>query len=147
MTVLPDDDDDPSGLHDLNSGLRTPPTPQVDPSQSSPASPLPMRLRAVAQLQPVSIPKIVRDMAGKTPQQNIADFDQHYMQDGVPEPEASVDGNANEHRSILKRKAEGISRTLSEVFAYLTYNTSSLNEAKKLLSIITNVSGIMPCIA
>jgi hypothetical protein len=30
-------------------------------------------------------------MAGKNPQQKIADFD---MPDGVPEPEASVDGNA-----------------------------------------------------
>ena len=43
------------------------------------------------------------------------------MPDGVPEPEASVDGNANEHCSNLKRKAEGISRTLSEVFAYLVW--------------------------
>jgi hypothetical protein len=55
LTVLPDDDDDPlsrdpAGLHDLPSGLRTPPTPLVDPSQSPPASPLPRRLRAVAQL-------------------------------------------------------------------------------------------------
>jgi hypothetical protein len=119
LTVLPDDDDDPSGLHDLHSGLRTPPTPPVDPSQSSPASPLQMRLRGVAQLRPVSIPEIVRDMAGKNPHQKIADFDQHYMLDGVPEPEASVDGNANEHSSSLKRKVEGISRNLSEVFAYL----------------------------
>jgi hypothetical protein len=67
-------------------------------------------------------------MAGKNPQQKFADFDRHYMPDGVPEL-GSVDGNANEHRSSLKRKAEGISRTLREVFAYLIYNTSSLNEA------------------
>ncbi len=147
MAVLPDDDDDPSGQHDLHSGLPTPPTPLADPSQSSPASPLPMRLPAVAQLRPVPIPEIVRDMAGKNPQQKIADFDRHYMTDGVPEPEASVGGNANEHRSSLNRKAEGISRTLSEVFTYLTYNTSSLNGAKKLLSIITNVNFIIPCIS
>jgi hypothetical protein len=54
LTVLLDNDDDPlshdpAGLHDLPSGLRTPPTPPVDPSQSPPASPLPRRLRAVAQ--------------------------------------------------------------------------------------------------
>ncbi len=85
-------------------------------------------------------------VARKHPQQNIADFDRHYIPDGVPEPEASVDGNADEHRSNLKRKAEGTSRSLSEVFAYLTYNTSWLNEAKKLLSIITNVSFIIQCI-
>ena len=54
-------------------------------------------------------------------------LDRHYMPDGVPEPEASVHGNADEHRSSLKRKADGISRSHSEVFAYLTYNTSSLN--------------------
>ena len=37
MTVLPDDDDvaDPAGLHDLPSGLRTPPTPPPDHSQSA----------------------------------------------------------------------------------------------------------------
>ena len=69
-------------------------------------------------------------MAGKDPQQTIADFDWHYMPDGVPEPEASVDENVVEHRSSLKRKAEGISRCLREVFAFLTYNTYSLNEAK-----------------
>jgi hypothetical protein len=68
------------------------------------------------------------------------------MPDGVPEPEASVHGNVDEHRSSLKRKADGFSRRLSEVFAYLTYNTSSLNEAKKLLTIITNVSLNMHCI-
>jgi hypothetical protein len=91
------------------------------------------------QLWPVSIPDIVRDIAGSNPLQRIADFDRHYMPDGVPAPEASVQGNADEHRSYLKRKADGISRSLSDVLAYLTYNTTSLNEAKKLLTIIHNV--------
>jgi hypothetical protein len=48
------------------------------------------RVRAVAHLRPVSILDIVRDMAGKDPQGNlgkVADFDRHYMPDGVPEPE------------------------------------------------------------
>jgi hypothetical protein len=137
---------DPPDLHDQSPGSRTPPTPPVDRSQSPPASPLPRRLRAVAQLRPVSIADVVRDTAGKNPQLKIADFDRHYMPDGVPEPEASVHGNVDEHRSSLKRKADGFSRSLSEVFAYLTYNTSSLNEAKKLLTIITNVSLNMHCI-
>ena len=39
------------------------------------------------------------------------------MPDGVPAPEASVQGNAEDHRADLKRKADGISRSLSEVFA------------------------------
>ncbi len=45
--------------------------------------------------------------------------------------------------SELKRKADGISRSLSEVFAYLTHGTASLEEAKKLLTIITNVNYIV----
>ena len=97
------------------------------------------RVRAIAQLRPVSIPDIVRDIAGSNPQQRIAAFDRHYMPDGVPAPEASVQGNAEDHRADLKRKADGISRSLSDVFAYLTYNTTSQNEAKKLLTIIHNV--------
>ncbi len=55
---------------------------------------------------------IVRDMAAKDPQRKIANFGCH----GVPEPEASVTGK---HRSNLKRKAKGIARSPSEVFAYL----------------------------
>jgi hypothetical protein len=61
-------------------------------------------------------------LAGKDPQPKIADFDCHYMPDGVPEPEASVTGNTGKHRSNLKRKAKGIARSLPEVFAYLMFN-------------------------
>ncbi len=111
----------------------TPPTP---PSQSpSPASPLSRRVPAVAQLRPVSIPDIVRDMAGTNAEKKQADFDRRYMPDGVPEPDLSVTGITGEHRSNLKRKAKGIARSLAEVLAYLTLNTSSLNESKKQLSI------------
>ncbi len=119
-------------------GSRTPPTP---PAQLlPPTSPLSSRVRAVAHLRPVSIPDIVRDMAGKDPHRKIADFDRHYKPDGVQEPEASVTGSTGKHRSNLKRKAKGIARCLAEVCAYLTFNTSSLEQSKKLLSIITNVS-------
>ncbi len=85
-------------------------------------------------------------MAGKNTEKKLADFDHHYMPDGVPEPDVSVTGNTGEHRSNLKRKAKGIpgiARSLAEVFAYLMMNTSSLNESKKLLSIIANVSLIV----
>ncbi len=51
----------------------------------------------------------------------------------------STRGLDHAHRSGLKRKAEGNSRSLSEVFAFLTHGAASLEEAKKLLSIITNV--------
>jgi hypothetical protein len=79
-------------------------------------------------------------MAGRNTEKKLVDFDRHYMPNGVPEPDLSVTGNTGEHRSNLKRKAKGIARSLAEVFAYLAFNTSSLNESKKLLSIITNVS-------
>ncbi len=73
---------DPLDLNDLPDGMSTPPTP---PSQTPPASPLPMRVRVVAQLRPVSISASVRDMAGKILHRNLAEFDRHYMPDGVPE--------------------------------------------------------------
>ena len=135
-TVLSDEDTGPPNHDDEQdppAGMRTPPTPPP------PSSPIPGRVRAIAQLRPVSIPDIVRDIAGSNPQQRIAAFDRHYMPDGVPAPEASVQGNAEDHRADLKRKADGISRSLSDVFAYLTYNTTSQNEVKKLLTIIHNV--------
>ena len=125
---------------DMPHGSRTPPTP---PSQSPPPT---SRVPAVAHIRPVSIPDIVRDMAGKDPKRKLADFDRRYMPDGVPLPEASRTGKTGENRSNLKRKAKGIARSLAEVFAYLTFNTSSLNESKKLLSIITNVSLRIKCI-
>jgi hypothetical protein len=67
-------------------------------------------------------------MAGKDPQRKLAYFDLYYMLDGVPELEASVTGNTGEHRSNLKKKEKNIARS-PKVFAYLTFNTSSLNEA------------------
>ncbi len=94
-------------------------------------------------LRPVSIPDIVCDMAGNNAEKKLADFDRRYIPDGVPQPDVSVTGVTGEHRSNLKQKEKGMARSLAEVFAYLTFNTSSLNESKKLLSIITNVSSII----
>jgi hypothetical protein len=77
-TVVPDDDGQ-RGHDEENrpSGSQTPPTPpvQAGPSQSPPPSPRPMRQRAMAQLRLVSIPEIVRDMAGSDAVRKIADFD------------------------------------------------------------------------
>ena len=61
------------------------------------------------------------------------------MPQSHPDADDSARGLDHAHCSNLKRKAEGISRSLSEVFAFLTHGTSSLEEAKKLLSIITNI--------
>ena len=78
----------PMQHEDVPDGARTPPTP---PARSPPPpSPPQSRIPAVAHLRPVSIPDIVRDMAGKDTWRKLADFDRHYMTDGVPEPEASV---------------------------------------------------------
>ncbi len=78
-------------------------------------------------------------MAGSDPVRRIEDFDRHYMPDGQPAPEASSSGTTDTHRAELKTNATGIRRSLSEVFAYLTHGTASLEEARKILSIITNV--------
>ena len=86
-TVFPDDDGqrDPDEKY-RPSRSQTPPTPpvQAGPSQSPPPSARPMRQRAMAQLRPVSIPEIVRAMAGSDPVRRIEDFDRHYMSDGQP---------------------------------------------------------------
>ena len=152
MAVVPDDDDEEdrgqrhSDVEEREPHrAQTPPTPPVqhEPSGSPLPSPRPMRQRAMAQLRPVSIPNIVCDTAGPDPLRKIADFDRHYMPDGQPADESSSRGNSDAHRSELKKNADGLSRSLSEVFAYLTHGTASLEEARKLLSIITNVYQIM----
>jgi hypothetical protein len=141
-TVVPDDDGQRGhDEEDRPSRSQTPPTPPVHAgsSQSPPPSARPMRQRSMAQLRPVSIPEIVRDMAGTDPVRRIEDFDRHYMPDGHPAPEASSRGTSDAHRAELKTNAAGFRRSLSEVFAYLTHGTASLEEARKILSIITNV--------
>jgi hypothetical protein len=65
------------------------------------------------------------------------------MPDGQSAAETSSPGKSDAHRTDLKQHAEGLFRRLSEFFAYLTHGTASLKEARKLLSIITNVSIIM----
>ncbi len=99
----------------------------------------------MAQLQLISIRDIVGNMAGKDPVQKIADFDRHHIFYGLPAPDAFARGNADAHRTDSKRNADGISRSPSEVFAYrdLTHETASLEKAKKLFTIITNVNYII----
>uniref|UniRef100_A0A7S0QMD2 C2H2-type domain-containing protein n=1 Tax=Cryptomonas curvata TaxID=233186 RepID=A0A7S0QMD2_9CRYP len=143
ILVVPDDDLGRISEEEEQQPPRsqTPPTPpDRDHHQPSPSPPRPIRQRAMAQLRPVSIPNIVSEKAGPDPLRRIADFDRHYMPDGQPAAETSSRSNSDAHRSQLKQNAEGLSRSLSEVFAYLTHGTASLEEARKLLSIITNVS-------
>jgi hypothetical protein len=132
-SFTPHHDDEPAGA-------RTPPTPLVE--DSPPPSPRPQRQRLMARLRPISIPDMVSDFAGKDAIRAMRGFESRYMPDGMPSVDASARGNTDSHRADLKRKSDGISRSLSEVFAYLTYGTASLEEAKKLLTIITNVCTI-----
>jgi hypothetical protein len=39
----------------------------------------PLRQRAMTQLRPVSVPAVIKDMAGKNLAQTLQDFDRHYM--------------------------------------------------------------------
>ena len=79
MTVVPDDDlveepfEDPC---DEPSGTRTPPTPEVSPSRAPPGPPPapPLHQCAMAQLLPVYLPAVIKDMAGKKSFKNIARF-------------------------------------------------------------------------
>ena len=69
-TVVPDDDGQRGHRNEYRPSLsQTPPTPPVHAgsSPSPPPASRPMRQRAMAQLRPVSIPEIVRDMAGSNP--------------------------------------------------------------------------------
>jgi hypothetical protein len=133
-SFIPHHDDEPAGA-------RTPPTPAIEDSPPPP-SPRPQRQRLMARLRPISIPDMVSDFAGKGAIRAMSGFENRYMPDGMPSGDASARGNADSHRADLKRKSDGISRSFSEVFAYLTYGTESLNEAKKLLTIINNVCSI-----
>jgi hypothetical protein len=67
--VLDEDGQRGHDSEDRPSRSQTPPTPPVHAgsSPSPPPSARPMRQRAMAQLRPVSIPEIVRDMAGSNP--------------------------------------------------------------------------------
>jgi len=135
-TVVPDDDHVPGSQEsyeeprDDPSGTSTPPTPAVSPSRDPPPPAPPLRQRAMAQLRPVSVPAVIKDMAGKNFTKTLRDFDGHFMPHGHPDADDSARGLDHAHRSDLKRKAEGISRSLSEVFAFLTHGTSSLRKPR-----------------
>lgn len=108
--------------------------------QPQPPVPEPARRRAVAQIRPISIADIARDLAGPDPIRVVRDFDRVYFPEGggVVNSEV-VDQTGEDRRSELKRKAENITRSYSEVFAMLTSGNSSQAEAARLLKTITNV--------
>jgi hypothetical protein len=73
----------------------------------------------------------------------IRDFDRIYMPEGGVVVHSVVAGQPGDaRRSELKRKAENITRSYSEVFAMLTSGNSSQAEAARLLKTITNVTTV-----
>ncbi len=80
IAVMPDDESFTPHHDDEPAGARTPPTPAVE--DSPPPSPRPLRQRSMARRRPVSIPGMVRDLAGKDAIRAIGDFVSHCMPDG-----------------------------------------------------------------
>ena len=98
------------------------------------------RQRARAAVRPVIIPNVLRQTAQGDVARVIRDFDRSYMpEEGFPDS-IVPDVDAHDYRSRLKRKAADITRSCCEVFAYLTFDTSSQAQASRLLQMITNVS-------
>ncbi len=94
------------------AGSCTPPTLLVvhSPSHS--------RQCAMAQLRPVSVPDVVKNLAGKDPNQALKDFDGHYMPEGHPDADDSARGYDDAHCSQLKLNADGISQSLCYVLHF-----------------------------
>ena len=98
--------------------------------------------RAVAQVRPVTISDVVRDITRRHPFRSVEEMDATYMSrtgagvgsDSYPSWCGYVE------RASLKREAAQISRSESEVYTFLTNNTTSQEQAQQLLDIITNVS-------
>ena len=78
MAVVPDDDDEEDrGQRHSDVEEREPDRAQTPPTPPVQHEPSGSRQRAMPQLRPVSIPKIVCDTAGPDPLRKIADFDRH----------------------------------------------------------------------
>ena len=104
------------------------------------------RQRAIAQVMPMSMTRTVRDITRPNPVNVVADIDSRYIPEGFVAKDTSLWSGYNMNREDLKRKAEHISRSECEVFAYLTHNTTSQQEASRLLNIVTNVRTIISII-
>ncbi len=72
----------------------------------------------------------------------IRDFERVYIPEGGVIVNSVVAAGLA-RRSELKRKAENITRSYSEVFAMLTSGNSSQAEAARLLKTITNVGQVV----
>ena len=133
VAEVPDEDDIP----DAQEVLFLPPHDSDDtaiPDAPPPAS----RQRAVAHVLPMSLSQVVRDMSACDPIKALDKFDKTYMSNSQ-QTIATFPYTGIVERELQKRKADHISRSESEVFSFLTQNTTSQEQAKQLLDIITNV--------
>ena len=106
------------------------------PEPSEPAT----RQRAVAQVRPIAMSEVVRDIARCLPFRAVRHMDTTYMSPAGFRSEVFPSWSAYVVRACLKRKAQDILRSESEVFKFLTNNTTYQEQAKQLLDIIRNVS-------
>lgn len=120
-----------------------PPSPQQPdpPSWAVQDQQPPGRQRAMAHVRPISVSDIVRNLAGSDPMSSVHNFDRVYLPNGfVVRSMAEASSNeTNANRSELKRKAEQISRSCSEMFSMFTSGNSSEAEARRILKTVTNV--------
>ena len=125
--------------YNLYSVPNAPELPEPCPPSPQPASAPVMRQCAVAHVLPICMPNVFRDIAGRDPFKAVLDFDSRYIPDGFVANDTRLWPGFDMDRDNLKRKAQDISRSESEVYAFLTHNTTSLEEARRLLRIISNV--------
>jgi hypothetical protein len=111
-TVVPDNDHVPRSQEsykeprDDPSGTRTPPTPALSPSHDPPPPAPPLRQRAMAQLRPVSLPAVIKDMADEFFAITLRDFDGHYMPHGHADADDSARGLDHAHSSDYEKLTE-----------------------------------------
>ena len=91
-------------------------------------------------VRPISVSQVVKDIAGRQPFQAVRDLDSTYMSGATFGSPSFPPFCGFVQRESLKRKAQDISRSESDVFSFLTQNTTSQEQAKQLLDIITKVS-------
>ena len=123
--MLSDDDcfNEDDQLYSLHNA---PEIPEPSPPSSQPASAPVMRQRAVAHVVPISMPSVFREIAlkGRDPFKAVRDIDSRYIPDGFVANNTTLWPGYDMDRENLKRKAEDISRSESEIYAFLTHNTA-----------------------
>ena len=137
--TVPSDEESLNEDDQLYSLHNAPEIPEPSPPSPQPASAPVMRQRAVAHVLPISMPNVFREIAGRDPFKAVRDIDSRYIPDGFVTNDTRLWPGYDMDRDNLKRKAQDISRSESEVYAFLTHNTTSLEEARRLLRIISNV--------